>query len=81
MFKKIMTPPAWSSRKEVTPFYQLPIFNDPLPFCPPPSLEINNDWSLISIITYQKVVVKTNNNNNIIINIIIYNKKCWGDID
>jgi hypothetical protein len=46
----------------------------------PPSLEINNDWSLISIITYQNVVVKTNNNNNIIISIIIYNKKCWGDI-
>jgi hypothetical protein len=26
-------------------------------------------------------VVKTNNNSNIIITIIIYNKKCWGDID
>ena len=44
----------------------------------PPSLEINNDWSLISIITYQNVVVKTNNNSNIIITIIAYNNKMLG---
>jgi hypothetical protein len=75
--KKSWLPPAWSTRKAVT--LPLSIANC---LCPPtfwPPLEINNDRSLISIITYQNVVVKTNS--NIIITIIIYNKKCWGDID
>ena len=46
--KKIMTPPAWSTRKAVTPSINFQFIHDPpitfLP--PPPPLEINNDRSL-----------------------------------
>ena len=45
---KIMTPPAWSTRKAVNLLYQFPIFSWPphYLFATPTPLEINNDRSL-----------------------------------
>ena len=51
--KNIMTPPAWSTRKAVTPLplYQFPIFSWPhTPYLFAGPLEINNDRSLNDIL-------------------------------
>ena len=78
---KIMTPLLDQPEKQRASSINFKFFHDRPPTFLPTPLEINNDRSLISIITYQNVVVKINNNSNIIITIIIYNKTCWGDID
>lgn len=46
MFKKNHDPPAWSTRKAVTPLYQFPIFSRPLPYLFSAPLQIINVRSL-----------------------------------
>ena len=45
--KKIMTPPAWSTRKAVNPLYQFPIFSWPPHYLFATPLAINNDGPLV----------------------------------